>query len=107
MANRDEKSRAQVTLAHAIVLQGRFADARQVTETEVARYRDELQGGASGLSFTKDFAYALYVDALARPAGDSRRAANLAEASKQLNSLSAEANQLLDIRELRGWIAAA
>jgi hypothetical protein len=103
----DEKSRAQVTLAHAIVLQGRADEARQITETEIARYRDELKGGASGLSFTKDFAYALYVDALARPAGDARRAGNLAEARKQLESLSGEANQLLDIRELRGWIAAA
>ncbi|MGB7906062.1 MAG: hypothetical protein WCF43_15305, partial [Steroidobacteraceae bacterium] len=103
----DEKSRAQVTLAHAIALQGRVDEARQITETEIARYRDELKGGASGLSFTRDFAYALYVDALARPVGDPRRAAELVEAMKQLDSLSVEANQLLDIREVRGWIASA
>jgi hypothetical protein len=103
----DEKSRAQVTLAHAIALQGRAEEARQIAEPEIARYRAELKGGAGGLSFAKDFAYALYVDALARPAGDSRRAAKLAEATKQLDSLSVEANQLLDIRELRGWIASA
>ena len=103
----DEKSRAQVTLAHAIALQGRAEEARRITETEIARYRAELKEGASGLSFAKDFAYALYVDALARPAGDPRRAAVLQEATKQLDSLSVEANQLLDIRELRGWIASA
>jgi hypothetical protein len=103
----DEVSRAQVTLAHAIVLQGRADEARQIAEPEIARYREQVKRGASGLSFTKDFAYVLYVDALARPPGDARRAANLAEATRQLDSLSAEANQLLDIRELRSWIAAA
>ncbi|MGB7739131.1 MAG: hypothetical protein WBM03_08445 [Steroidobacteraceae bacterium] len=103
----DEKSRAKVTLAHAIALQGRAGEARLITETEIARYRAELKDGASGLSFAKDFAYALYVDALARPVGDPRRAAELVEATKQLDSLSVEANQLLDIRELRGWITSA
>jgi hypothetical protein len=103
----DEKSRAQVTLAHAIALQGRTDEARQITQTEIARYRDELKNGANGLSFNRDLAYALYVDALARPVGDPARAAQLIEASKRLDLLSAEANQLLDIRELRAWIAAA
>ena len=32
----DEKSRAQVTLAHALALQGRADDARAITEVEVA-----------------------------------------------------------------------
>jgi hypothetical protein len=103
----DELSRAQVTLAHAIVLQGRTDEARQITQTEIARYRAELQGGANGLAFNRDLAHALYVDALSRPAGDPGRAAQLREASKRLDLLSTEANQLLDIRELRGWIAAA
>jgi hypothetical protein len=103
----EERSRANVTLAHAIALQGRLADAHQVTEPEIARYRTELKGGATGLTFTRDFAYALYVDALSRPHGDALRAAQLVEATRQLDSLSAEANQLLDVRELRGWIAAA
>ena len=71
----DEVSRAQVTLAHAIVLQGRADEARQIAEPEIARYREQVKRGASGLSFTQDFAYALYVDALARPPGDARRAA--------------------------------
>ena len=103
----DEKSRAQVTLAHAIALQGRAAEALQITTPELARYRDEQKVGAGGLSFTKDISYALFVDALARPAGDPVRAARLAEAMKQLDSLSVEAKGLLDIRELRRWIASA
>ncbi len=103
----DEKSRAQVTLAHALLLQGRTDEARAITEVEIPRYRAELKGGAGGLAFTKDFAYALYVDALARPAGDARRDAHLAEALRQLDGMGDEANRLVDIRELRGRIGAA
>jgi hypothetical protein len=103
----DERARAQVTAAHAILLQGNIEEARRLVEPELARYRTELQDGASGLSFAKDFAYALYVDASSRPAADSQRVGGLAEATTQLDSLPAEANQLLDLRELRGWITAA
>jgi hypothetical protein len=103
----DERSRAAVTLAHAIVLQGRMEDARRISETEVARYRAEAKEGGAGLTFNRDMAYALYVDALSRPAADPGRAANLAEASKRVDLLTSEANQLLDIRELRNWIAEA
>jgi len=103
----DEKSRAQVTLAHALVLQGRADDARAITEVEVARYRAELKQGALGLFFARDFAYALYVDALSRPGSDPRRSANLAEALRQLDALGDEANRLGDVRELRNWIGAA
>jgi hypothetical protein len=100
----DEKSRAQVTLAHALVLQGRADEGRAITEAEIPRYRAELKGGADGLAFTKDFACALYVDALARPAGDPRRDADLAEALRQLDTMGEEVNRLVDIRELRSRI---
>ncbi|MDH5175970.1 MAG: hypothetical protein OEX15_04815 [Gammaproteobacteria bacterium] len=103
----DERSRAAVTLAHAIVLQGRMEDARRISQPEVARYRAEVKEGGAGLTFNRDMAYALYVDALSRAAGDPSRAADLAEASKRLDLLSPEANQLLDVRELRSWIAGA
>jgi len=91
----------------SFMLQGRAEEARQITEAEIARYRGELNSVANGLSFNRDLAYALYVDALTRPEGEPRRAAELLEATRRLDLLSAEANQLLDIRELRGWIAAA
>jgi hypothetical protein len=103
----DERSRAAVTLAHAIVLQGRMEDARRISQPEVARYRAEVKEGGAGLTFNRDMAYALYVDALSRAAGDPSRAADLAEASKRLDLLSPEANQLMDVRELRNWIAGA
>jgi len=100
----DEKSRAQVTLAHALVLQGRTDEARAITEVEVPRYQAELKDGAGGLAFNKDYSYAMYVDALARPVGDPRRGANLASALRQLDAMGEEANRLVDIRELRSRI---
>jgi hypothetical protein len=103
----DEKSRAQVTLAHALVLQGRADEARAITEVELSRYQEELKGGAGGLAFVKDHAYALYVDALTRAPGDPRRAGNLAAALRQLDDMGAEVNRLVDIRELRERIGAA
>jgi hypothetical protein len=103
----DEKSRAQVTLAHALVLQGRTDEARAITDVELPRYQSELEGGAGGLVFAKDHAYALYVDALTRAPGDPRRAGNLAEALRRLDGMGVEVNRLVDIRELREKIGAA
>jgi len=103
----DERSRVQVTLAHALVLQGRADEARAITDVELSRYRAELKQGAGGLVFAKDYAYALYVDALVRPVGDPRRAANLSEALRQLDASGEEVNRLGDIRELRNRIGAA
>ena len=103
----DERSRAQVTLAHALVMHPRVDEARAITESELPRYRTELKEGARGLAFAKDYSYALYVDALLRPQADPRRTSNLAEASRQLDAIGDEANRLVDIRELRLWIDAA
>jgi hypothetical protein len=103
----DERSRAAVTLAHAIAMQGRMEDARRIIEPEVVRYRAEADAGGDGLTFNRDMAYALYVAALSRAAGDPKRVTELAGASKRLDLLSPEANQLLDVRELRNWIAEA
>jgi hypothetical protein len=103
----DEKSRAQVTLAHALVLQGRADEARAITEVELSRYQGELEAGAGGLAFAKDHAYALYVDARTRAPGDPRRARNLTEALRRLDGMGAEVNRLVDIRELRERIDAA
>ena len=101
---RESLYRAQMTLAHALVLQGRTDEARAITEVEIPRYQAELKDGAGGLAFSKDYAYALYVDALARPAGDPRRGSNLASALRQLDAMSEEVNRLVDIRELRSRI---
>jgi hypothetical protein len=103
----DEISRTQVTLAQALIGQGRRDEAREILDAELTRYRKLQEQGAQGLSFHRDLALALYVDAIARPAQDPQRAASLVAARRALDALSAEARQLLDIRELYALIAAA
>jgi hypothetical protein len=60
----DEWSRAQVTRAHSVAKQGRSEEARKLVLAELKRYRDEQEHGAGGVSFNRDLAYALYVDAI-------------------------------------------
>jgi hypothetical protein len=101
---RDEQSRAQSTLAHALALQGRGAEALAASGPALAYFEAQAKAGVAGLTFSRDLSYALFVDALARPAGDARRAAQLERAARLIDGLSTEARALLDIRELRGWI---
>ena len=106
----EERSRAHVTLAHAVASLGRREEARTILRDDLVRYREELARGADGVSFLRDFAYALYVDAISQPddaAGRVRRNSALAEASRVLAGLTTEARQLSDVRELDGWIATA
>jgi hypothetical protein len=106
----DETSRASVMLAHAIALQGRPDEARDLVRPQVDIYRAEQKLGATGLSFHVDLAYALYVNAIARAEGNPSRAqadAELAEAARLLDALPAEARQLADVRELGTWIRTA
>jgi len=96
-----------VIMAHAIVGQGRAEEARKLIEPDLARYRVEQGEGAWGLTYQLDYAYALYVDALTRADDAKLRRARLDEASRVLGSLTAEARQLRQVRELAGWIEAA
>ncbi|HET7204842.1 MAG TPA: hypothetical protein VFI92_15890 [Steroidobacteraceae bacterium] len=102
----DEVSRSQVILAHALAKRGRLEDARSLVGAEVDRYRQEQQNGATGLSYTLDFAHALYVAALTEPVL-ARRAALLDEAAGLLRGLPRGAQQFVDVRELLAWIEAA
>lgn len=95
------------SLAHAVVLQGRTEEARKLLQPALAYYRKQQQEGAQGSSFRKDFATTLYVNALTYPVGAPQRTQSLAEASQVLGGASAEIRQLLDFRQLSGWIAAA
>jgi tetratricopeptide (TPR) repeat protein len=102
--------REAAMLAHAVTMQGRGDEARTILEPALAYYGREQKAGASGTTFRRDHAYALYVSALAQPAdaaGRARRSADLAEAAKVLGGASAEAMQLAEMRELAGWIATA
>jgi hypothetical protein len=102
----DEVSRSQVIMAHAIAKQGRADEALELVRDEVVRYREKREAGATGLTFTIDFAHALYVTAMAEPIG-ARRAALLTEAAGLLHGLPAETRQFADIQQLLAWIEAA
>ena len=95
------------SLAHAVVLQGRVEEARNLLEPALAYYRKQEQDGAKGTTFRRDFATALYVGALAQAAGTPERAQALAEAKRLLDGASVETQQLYDYRALNRWIAAA
>jgi hypothetical protein len=97
-------------LAHAIAKQGRGDEARKLVQPVLEGYRSEQKRGASGISFRRDLAYALYVSAIAESndaAGRTQRGVALAEAVRTLDGMSAEARQLYDNRELTVWIGAA
>jgi hypothetical protein len=103
-------SRNEAMLAHAVALQGRGDETRTILQPALAYYEKEQQTGAHGTWFRRDYAYALYVDALARGAdADSRakRDAELAEAAKLIAGTSAEVQRLSMVRELADLIAAA
>jgi len=103
-------ARSATTLAHAVVLQGRAEEARTILQPALAYEEAEFKAGAHGSSFRRDYAYALYVSALARPAnaeGRPQREADLAEAAKVIGGASAEVQKLSAWREIADWIAAA
>jgi tetratricopeptide (TPR) repeat protein len=102
----DEKARARAMLAHAVAKQGRAAEAREILQSALEHYRQAQKAGASGLTFRRDFAYTLYVSALAANGADrADRNAALAEAARAIAGVSAEARRLVDVRELSVWIA--
>lgn len=102
---RNVAASGRVQLAHAVVLQGRRQEARELIAPDVARYAELRRGGATGLTFSRDYAYALYVDAMASEEA-VRRNQRLDEAGRVLGALSAEARQLRSVRELERRIAA-
>jgi conflict system STAND superfamily ATPase len=102
-------SRVQVILAHAIATQGRTEEARTALQSAMDYYQREQQTGAHGTQFRRDFAYALYVSAIAQSAdaaGRVKRDAELTEAAKQLDGASTEAKRLSSTREVGDLIAA-
>ena len=106
----DERSRARVMRAHAVAKQGRSEEARKLLQPDLEIYRGEQKRGARGVSFNRDLAYALYVDAITQPgdaAGRARKDAALAEAAGLIGGLSNEARQLVDVRDVAGLITAA
>ncbi len=104
------ESQARYILAQAIAMQGRNAEARKVLQPALDYYRQQLKAGAKGTTFRHDYAYALYVSAIAQPAdaaGRRQRNFDLDQASKLIAGASAEARRLTIMRYLAGLIAAA
>jgi hypothetical protein len=103
-------ARNAAILAHAVALQGRGDETRSILQPALAHYEKEQQTGAHGTSFRRDYAYALYVDALARGAdadGRAKRDAELGEAARLIAGTSPEVQRLSLVRELSDLIAAA
>ena len=107
---RIDTSEAAATLAHALALQERNDEAQAILQPALAFYRQEQQAGAMGINFTDNFAYALYVSALAHADdsdGHAKRTADRADAVRLIDGSSAEAKQLASMREVSGLITAA
>jgi hypothetical protein len=105
---RIDSSRARAILAHALVLQGRRDQARAELAPALEYYSTAQRAGAHDVTFTRDYARALHVSALAAggdAAGRSQAQATLGKASAMLSGLSAEAKALTDVRQLAYEIA--
>ncbi|HJU07119.1 MAG TPA: hypothetical protein VJ727_01380 [Rhodanobacteraceae bacterium] len=108
--SRGRKSEAQSILAHAIVAQHRLDEARTALQPALDWYRKQLAVGAHETQFRQDFAYALYVDAIAQPAdaaGRKQHDADLDQAAALVVGASAEAQKMADMKYVSGLIAAA
>jgi tetratricopeptide (TPR) repeat protein len=103
---RDTTSAFAAVLAHALARQGHKDEAVETLQPALAYYRELLQAGAHDTNFRRDYAYALYADAIAQPAGASRRATDLKEAAAQVDGASDEAQRLASMRFISGLIAA-
>jgi tetratricopeptide (TPR) repeat protein len=104
------QSRAMCTLAEAIAMQGRSGEAQKVLQPALAYYEGEQKAGADGTTFRHDYAYALYVSAIAAPSdgeGRKQRNAALAQAAGLIDGASKEAQQLADMRHTASLVAAA
>ncbi|MGH8212043.1 MAG: hypothetical protein ACREPP_02290, partial [Rhodanobacteraceae bacterium] len=103
-------SRIRAVLAHAIAMQGRSDEAQKILQPALAWYQQEQKAGEHDTLFRQDFAYALYVSAIASPAGaagQTQRKRALADAAAQIAGASAEAQRMADMREVSRLIVAA
>ncbi len=97
-------------LAHALAGQGQREAARAALQPALAWFAQQARAGAHDTGFRHDYAYALYVDAIAQPegpAGTIRHDAELKEASEQIQGATDQARQMSDLRRVAGLIAAA
>lgn len=104
------ESRARFILAQAIAMQGRKDEAQKTLQPALDYYEQQFKAGAKSTDFRSDYAYALYVAAIAAPAdaaGRKQRNADLDQAAKLIAGASAQAQKMFQFRYLSGQIAAA
>jgi hypothetical protein len=107
---RNDSSRARATLAQAIAMQGRNQEAKRILQPALAYYTSEQKAGADGTTFRHDYAYALYVSAIAEPndaAATRQREAALNQSAALIGGASPEAQKMADMRRVSGLISAA
>ena len=103
----DIMSQGKVQLGAALIGAGQSAEALAPLSEAELYYRSEIARGMRGLDLQQDMAKALYYLALAQPAdvaGRTRRRALLVEAAATIDSVSFEARQLNQSKELISWI---
>ena len=104
------KAAILAVLAHAIAMQGRLDEAQKTLQPALVYYQQQQQAGAKDTTFRHDYAYALYVSAIAAPtdaAGRAPRSQALADAAGLIAGASAEAQKMADMRQVSGLIASA
>lgn len=107
---RVQTSIVDAVLANAIALQGRNAEARNTLKPALEYYETEQKAGATSTRFRHEYAYALYVAAIASPTdaqGIAQRKSDLSQAEKLIDGASDEARKLANLRYLSSLIAAA
>jgi len=89
-------------------MQGRSEEAQQIVAPALEYFRAEEKAGAAGTWFRCDYAYALYVSALAHSdnaASSAQRKADLDEATRIIDGVSPEAKRMASVRDIAALIA--
>ncbi|HET7932097.1 MAG TPA: hypothetical protein VFL63_12010 [Rhodanobacteraceae bacterium] len=97
-------------LAHALAGQGQYEQARAILQPALDYYREQQKAGASGVQYRYEFAYALYVDALASADDSSQahqRADTLSVAAQLIADAPGDGRNTVRMRQLSGLIATA
>ncbi|MGH8154970.1 MAG: hypothetical protein ACREP0_07015 [Rhodanobacteraceae bacterium] len=105
-----DASEARALLAAALAMQGKRDEARTTLQPALAWYVQQQKAGATGTTFRHDYAYALYVNAIAAPTdgdGPKQRAAALKAAAAEIAGTSEQAQQLVSMRRVSALIAKA
>jgi tetratricopeptide (TPR) repeat protein len=103
----DDSALARMLLAHSITRQDRAAEARETLRPALEHCQRAQKAGATGLTYRRDCAYALYVSSLTEsddPAGRAKHNASLSQATGLIAGMSGEAHRLRDVQDVSDLI---